>query len=246
MTRLVRKLVTAALIASCLFLASASTAAAESPRHWMLELHVGPYWPQIDRGFKTATPYADIFGKNKAVVLFGFHLDYQLWQDFGSIAVGLGARIGWVNGGALDASGDVSATDETSLNMAPLTASVVYRFDWAKIHHGIPLVPYIKAGLTYTLWWVTDARDKVAAALDKDNIPRQAWGGTWGFHAGGGLQIELDWMFPPMASELDTEAGVNNSYIFFEYAFHSVNDFGSSSSFDLGDDTFSAGLMFEF
>lgn len=246
MIGLVRKIVTAALLASCLLMATASTASAESPRHWMLELHAGPYWPQVDEGFKTATPYADIFGASTPVVLFGFHLDYQLWQDFGSIAVGVGARIGWVDGAARDTDGTTSATDETSLNMAPLTASVVYRWDWGSINHGVPLIPYFKAGLTYTLWWITDARDKVSASLDKGNNARQGWGGIWGFHVGGGLQIALDWMFEPMASELDAETGVNNSYIFIEYAFHSVNDFGSSTSLDLGDDTFSAGLMFEF
>jgi hypothetical protein len=107
-------------------------------------------------------------------------------------------------------------------------------------------VPYVKAGLTCSVWWITNAKGEIANTYDLDNVGRTAHGSTFGFHAAGGLQIHLDWISETMAAEFDNEAGVNNSYLFFEYGYHGVNDFGSKTSFDLGDDTFSAGMMFEF
>lgn len=233
------------LFAALLVGATASGASAESPRSMMFEFHLGPYTPQIDRAFtpEKATPYADLFG-DETMLMFGAHLDYQLFQGFGSIALGAGARIGWVEGKALNLDGSESS-DATALHMLPLTATLTYRFDWMSQNWNLPIVPYGKVGLTYTVWWVTNGNDEIANTYDKDDVGREGHGGTFGFHAGGGVQILLDWFGAGMAAEFDNETGVNNSYLFFEYVYHNVNDFGSTTSLDLGDDTFSAGLMFE-
>jgi hypothetical protein len=221
----------------------APSVAAESPRSMMFEIHVGPYEPQIDRAFKYSTPYADLFG-DETMLMFGFHADYQLFQDFGAVAIGGGARLGWVDGLALNLDGTASS-DPTTLHVLPLTASVTYRFDWMARNWGLPIVPYGKVGLTYTVWWVLNGNSEIANTYDLDDVGRAGQGGTFGFHAAGGIQVLLDWFGPGLAAEFDTEIGVNNSYLFFEYGYHNVNDFGSASSFDLGDATFSAGMMFE-
>ncbi|MDP6943964.1 MAG: MXAN_2562 family outer membrane beta-barrel protein, partial [Myxococcota bacterium] len=153
--------------------------------------------------------------------------------------------LGWSDGMALSEDGTASS-DETSLYLLPLTASVTYRFDWLAQKWNIPIVPYGKVGFTYTIWWVTTGSGEISNTYDLEGTGRAGYGGTFGFHVAGGFQILLDWAAPTMAAEFDNEVGVNNSYLFFEYGFHSVNDFGSSTSFDLGDDTFSAGMMFEF
>ena len=233
---------TLVLGAACLLLSA--HAQAESPKRMMLEIHAGPYAPQIDRAFADTSPYHDIFGREE-MIMVGAHLDYQLFQEYGSVAIGGGARFGFVDGQALDSGGSPTG-DTTTLYTIPLTLSVTYRFDMPVVYWDIPLVPYVKAGLTATLWWITNGKGEVANAYDLEGVGRVAQGSTFGFHAGGGLQIHLDWISESMAAEFDNEVGVNNSYIFFEYAYHGVNDFGSRTSFDLGDDTFSAGLMFEF
>ncbi|MGM0574488.1 MAG: MXAN_2562 family outer membrane beta-barrel protein [Myxococcota bacterium] len=247
MSRPVRTLLLASLLASAATPALAAEIPrefAESPRHMMLELHVGPYQPQVDDQFDSASPYQDTFGDDQ-MILFGMHLDYQIWQEVGSVAVGGGIRYGWVDGQALDANGEPT-DDDTSLNLMPLEASAVYRFDYAAIRWGVPLVPYAKAGLTYAIWWVKDGRDEVANARDPDGGGRVGRGGTFGFHAKAGLQILLDWASPDMATEFDQEVGVNNSYLFAEYSWNSINNFGSDTSIDLSDATASFGLMFEF
>lgn len=222
----------------------APTASAESERSMMLEIHAGPYEPQIDRAFLYSQPYQDYFSDSPMVML-GLHWDYQVFQGFGSVAVGAGARIGWADGFAVSQDG-TSSSDPTSLNVLPLTATVTYRFDWLAQSTGIPLVPYGKVGMTYTVWWVTNGSGEIANTYDLDGEGRVGYGGTFGFHVAGGLQFLLDWFGEGMAAEFDSEIGVNNSYLFFEYGYHSVNDFGAETSFDLGDANFSAGLMFEF
>ena len=232
-------------LATLALMLMASNALAESERSMMLEIHAGPYEPQIDRAFLYSSPYSDYFS-DAPMVMVGFHWDYQVWQGFGSVAVGVGARFGWADGLAASQDGSSASSDPTSLNVVPLTASVTYRFDWLAQNLSIPLVPYVKGGMTYSLWWVTNGSGEIANTYDLEGEGRVGYGGTFGFHAGGGLQFLLDWFGAGMAAEFDTEVGVNNSYIFFEYAYHSVNDFGSETSFDLGDANFSAGLMFEF
>ncbi len=232
-------------LALALAVAVAPTAAhAQSPRSMMLELHVGSYEPDIDTEFSGPTPYNDIFGSD-SVLLFTAHLDRQIYQGIGSFAIGGSLGYGWVDGQALSDQ-DLETDDETSLNLLPLKLTATYRFDWGAVYHGVPLVPYLKAGLNYTLWWVTNAQDDIANTRDPEGVARAGQGGTMGWHVGAGLQLLLDFFAPFMATEFDEEAGVNNSYLFAEYSINRVDDFGSDDSWNLGDDTLSFGLMFEF
>jgi hypothetical protein len=231
-------------LAGLVLLTLVPSASAESPRSMMLEIHAGPYEPQIDRAFMYSSPYTDYFS-DAPMVMFGLHWDYQVWQDFGSLAVGVGARIGWTDGLAVSQDGSTSS-DPTSLNVLPMNLSLTYRFDWLAQNIQLPLVPYAKVGMTYSVWWVTNGSGEIANTYDLSGEGRAAYGGTFGLHVGGGLQFLLDWFGAGMAAEFDSEVGVNNSYLFLEYAYHSVNDFGAETSFDLGDANFSAGIMFEF
>ena len=230
--------------AATMILMVPSPVMAESERQMMLEVHMGSYQPGIDSQFEDGTPYADAFGTDSAT-LIGAHLDYQVFQAFGSLAIGGGIRYGAVKGNAIAADGS-SATDETGLHLMPATLSVIYRFDWAAQRFGFPLIPYAKGGLSYVVWWMTNGRGEVANAYDPDGVGRVGMGGTMGWHAGGGVQLLLDWFAPGMALVFDDESGVNNSYFFAEYMIHQVNDFGSATSLELSDEALSLGLMFEF
>ena len=223
---------------------SAPQALAETSKSSMFEFHVGSYEPAIDEQFTNTTPYADVFGQ-ESPLLFGFHTDRQLWQGFGSLAVGVGARYGSVSGKAQLEDGTASS-DTTELHLLPLTASVVYRFDVLQNRVDIPLVPYGKAGLNYTLWWVFNGRGEVANSWGLDGEGHTGAGGTMGWFASAGVQPHLDFFDAERAAEFDTESGVNNSYLFAEYTTSEVNDFGSDESMELSSDHLSFGLMFEF
>ncbi|MFT7581628.1 MAG: hypothetical protein ACI9MR_003306 [Myxococcota bacterium] len=218
-------------------------ALAESPRSVMLELHVGTYTPDVDSQFTTATPYADVFG-NSGLLTFKVGVDYQLWQAHGTLAAGVAFGYGFVDGKAL--TGDETSSDEVGFNMFPLQAGLVYRWDWAAVRHGVPLVPYFKAGFSGAIWWATNGKDEIANTAGPDGESRVGRGLTLGYHYGGGIQFLLDILAPGMAQGFDNESGVNNSFIFAEFLQTTLNDFGSDSSIDLSDAAFSFGLMFEF
>jgi hypothetical protein len=217
---------------------------AETSRSMMLELHGGGYTPDVDSAFDGATPWADVFGSDSLTML-RMHLDYQVWQGFGSLAIGAGIGYGWIDGKARDEEGEVT-DDPVGFNLAPLTLSLVYRWDWAAVRHGVPLVPYVKAGLTGAFWWTTDAKDSISNTRAADGQAREGSGLTLGWHVAGGLMFLLDVFSAGMAAGFDNEAGVNNSYLFVEYHHSSLDDFGSSESIVLTDSTLSFGLAFEF
>ena len=72
--------------AATMILMVPSPVMAESERQMMLEVHMGSYQPGIDSQFEDGTPYADAFGTDSAT-LIGAHLDYQVFQAFGSLAI---------------------------------------------------------------------------------------------------------------------------------------------------------------
>lgn len=218
----------------------AAAARAESPRTMMLELHGGSYAPDVDAEFDGgATPWKDAFGSG-SMTLLRMHLDYELWQDFGTLAVGAGFGYGWIDGTARNAEGD-KTDDQIGFNLMPLQVSLVYRWDWAAVEHGIPLVPYGKVGIDGALWWATDAKDNISNTSDGEGR-----GFTLGWHASAGLMFLLDVFSESMAVGFDSESGVNNSFIFVEYQHTSLDDFGASDSLVLSDDALSFGLAFEF
>lgn len=235
--------VAAAAVAVVTTLAASTSAWAESPRGNMLEVQAGPYTPAVDSSFTAATPYADSFGSD-SLWSFGLYMDFQLWQEVGTLAVGAGARYGWVDGHAVEEE----SSDETALNIAPFTLGITYRFDYLQQRVGIPLVPYVHAGLEWAIWWVTNGKNEIsnARAAAAPFEGRTALSNTFGFYAGGGLQLQLDFFSQSMAAEFDSESGINNSYLFVDFTRHELNDFYSSGSIDLSDSALSFGLMFEF
>ena len=211
----------------------------ESPRTTVVEFRYGNYKPSIDEQFDTSVdqgPYADVFGgKDEALLMFGW--EHHVLQTIGTISVGLGVGYWSVDGGGIAASGD--ATDSTTLRIVPMMGQIAYRLDvW---RDAIPIVPALKLGLDYYVWDILDGADDTTSFAQG----KPAEGGTWGWHYTLGAHLLLDALAPDMAADFDRDAGVNSSYITFEYQVSTVNDFGSDSSFRLGDDTFFVGVALE-
>jgi hypothetical protein len=218
--------------------------AAESPRFMAVELRFGFYQPAVDRQFVSATPYQDIFGDDP-MFMFGVHLDYQLWQEVGTIGIGGSWHYGFVDGHSVDESHAATA-DETALNLMPLNLTASYRFDYLAQRFDVPLVPYVKVGLTGAYWWVTDGSNNLATTTE-GTTARPGQGFTFGWHVGAGLQFLLDVLSTRMSNQIDEDVGINNSYLYGEWMMMNLNDFGADDSIDLTDlDWWSFGLMFEF
>lgn len=221
-----------------------------TPRTSAVEFKFGALRPMLDSeaGLTdpatggTATPFKDIFG-NKRMLLFELELDQYLYQGIGAAGLAISAGYAEIYGQARilndDGTTTPSTVEATGLFMVPIRLGGVYRFDWAALNYRIPLVPYVKAGLIYAPWWVTQGgRQEVVEG-------RTARGGTWGYGGTLGLSFLLDILEPRLARDFDADLGVNHSYLFAEFTYANVDDFGRGG-FNLSTRHFMFGLALEF
>jgi len=205
-----------------------------SPRAWTFHLQFGGYFPQIDQeAGLTDAPFERVFGdSNRLLTQVG--LERYVFDDFGTLGIGVSVGYAEFYGKGFFAAGPQAgerSTDNTSFRTVPLQAFAAYRFDVLAQKAGVPLVPYAKAGVGSWFWWTGG------------NSGQRA-----GYSYGGGLQVLLDFFDPRLAAEFDREVGVNNSYVYVDWARWKVTGFiGDSNGFDLSDDgILSVGLALDF
>lgn len=222
----------------------ASLTPSESPRTAEVELKLGAYKPLIDReaALNGAKPYDETF--HGAPMLLGeLEIDRELWQRIGTLSAGF--SIGYAEKYAAavvvdETGGTVPSAERAGFFVLPLRLMAIYRFDWPAQHLGIPLVPYAKLGLAYTPWWTS----KGSTGVEYSNGQRGA-GGKWGWAGIAGVQFLLDALEPRLAKDFDTDFGINHTYLFAEYVYEDVNNFGGKG-LDLSSRRWSFGLAFEF
>ena len=205
----------------------------------------------IDNGV-AGNPANKIFGGDGEFI-FQLSYDQMLYHSKPAGAVMLGASFhywkksgsGVFVGGALD--GTTSETDGTSMQMIPLRLYALYRVEQLDKYFNVPLVPYAKIGLNYYIWWIKDNHDSVAEYTDPNTGDSyDGYGGTFGWDVSVGVLLSLNFLDSGMATTFDMEYGINNTYLYFEYIFAFVDDFGSDSSFDLSNQYWLTGIAFDF
>ena len=222
---------------------TSETARHGSPQHFALEFRFSPYKPDIDSEFGRPDrhPYQDFFGSGRHL-LSQIEFDYQFLRHVGSL--GVGASVGYFKQSGhnllADGSAAVSADDST-LRLLPFSVSLVYRFDLAYERLNIPLVPYGKLGFDYILWTINNGNGEVPSSQGG-----RGQGGTLGWHATAGVSLALDFFDQHAANQFDEDLGVNHTHLFFEYGHIAVNGLGQANRLHVGDDTWTAGLLFEF
>jgi hypothetical protein len=213
----------------------------ESPQYAALELRFGPYSPKIDEN--TAAPvYSEFFGDGKRF-MFGIEVDWQAWRVpyLGTLGVGVGWGYTQMTATNLVPAGETSVSNEqvsqaSSLHIMPFYAVGVLRVDAFARNLHIPLVPYAKLGVAHALWWVNDG---IGSATNDAGVKGKD--SSTGLQAALGAMFLLDVLEPSTARGADADTGVNNSYIFFEWA---VSDYGGDQM-NVGSNTWVTGLAFE-
>jgi hypothetical protein len=209
-----------------------------SPQHFAFELRFGPYKPNVDSEFSARHPYQDFFGSGQHL-LSQIEFDYEFFHKMGTAAIGVGAGYYSVTGTAPLDTG-VPSGDQSTLKVAPVAVSLIYRFDYFQETRDIPLVPYGKLGLDWAYWQITDGNGEIAHADGGTGR-----GGTLGWHAAIGLALVLDMFDPAAARDFDADLGVNHTSLVFEYRHADISGFGRDS-LHVGDTTWSAGLLLQF
>ena len=128
--------------------------------------------------------------------------------------------------------------------LVPLVLQLVYRWDYLAERWRVPVVPYVRAGLVYALWWIKDGNGNLARFGEGG---KKAYGGTFGYQVNVGLSLQLDLLEPTTSKRLDAETGINHFYLFCEFVHSRIDNFGSAKAMRLGMDIgLLAGLTVEF
>jgi hypothetical protein len=213
-----------------------------SRRSFFFEAKVAPYIPEIDSGFKDPGPYEKVFGSS-FLWLGEAELDFQFFQKFGSLAIGVSAGYAEKYAKAFVASTGETSSESTALHIVPIKALLVYRFDWLNLKHNIPLVPYVKGGPVIMPWWATKGPDVETNGNFKGAGYKLGLAGTVG------LSLCLDFLDPRLARDFDISVGVNHSYVFVEWTYQNMVLFEPPTStlpLNLSSKNFTFGLGLEF
>ncbi|MBI2373583.1 MAG: hypothetical protein HYV07_06245 [Deltaproteobacteria bacterium] len=206
------------------------------------ELRGGPYLPEVGNDSSTvagSSAFVDVFG-SRPNPLYSVGLDLLLYRGIGT--AGVGGTFGFmqfVGRGVYADSGAISH-DTTVMNLMPLSLEAFYRFDWLAEELDVPFVPYVRGGLAYHVWWVTTGTGDVARS--GDSIGQ---GGTFGLVGRVGVAFVLNVIEPSAARSLYESTGIRSTSIFGELLAADVAGFGSGA-LELSDQTWNAGLYFEF
>ena len=207
--------------------ATAQMDGGESPEWFNLELHIGPYVPDVE-----SDVFDTVFGNKDRGPAFGLQFGFHAYHIpyVGPIGVGVGfSRATYEADSFVSGSTDTRSGETTSLALTPLHAYGFLRIETLARELGIPFVLVGKLGWDAIIW-----NSETGTSQDGSGV---AQGLRWGAQ----LALELDFLEPRAARRLDSDWGVNHAYVFFEY-------FGSSAGGDitLGATSYSAGLGFQF
>lgn len=222
---------------------------------WHAGLRVGPYMPDIDKQFgQSPGPYEDMFGGARYTPMLD--VDRFLWHPMGQL--GIGASIGymqktakaWVEGSMPgDPERMRSPGDENTFRLIPLALTATYRFTYLDGEFGVPLVPYVRGGLAYYMWWVRTNGKTAGACWDGthtqgcDSDPGR--GASVGLVGSIGLAIRAERIDANAASSMK-QSGILHAGFYGELSMAKVDGFGSDTKLSVGDTTWFAGVNFEF
>jgi hypothetical protein len=213
-----------------------------SAQNFALELRLSPYYAQIDDdpNLHGQRPFDKNFG-SKAHVSVGLEFDWQVYRipHVGTIGPGFAIAYVGMSRDVTTVSGRTSG-DSTSLSIYPFFVDAVLRADAFWRDSGFPLVPYGKAGLGLGLWRASNA----AGTARADGVVGK--GASWGTSFALGVSFALDALDKGSSRTMDNSTGINNTYVFLEESWLTLNGIAQKNALHVGSNTWVAGLAFEF
>lgn len=223
---------------------------------WHAGLRLGPYVPDIDGQIATEAgkpgPYEQMFGGYHMMTMLD--VDRVVWTGFGQVA--LGGSIGYWQKTArpFTMTGDMDAVnrprqpgEKNAFRLVPLELSATYRLTTLDDDYGIPLIPYLRGGLAYYVWWITVPNGNFARVCDGSGemCGDKALGASLGLQGALGLSIRAERIDASAARSMKN-SGIQHAGVYAELSVAKVDGFGSDKKLSVGDTTWFAGVDFEF
>lgn len=184
-------------------------------------------FPTVD--FESMYGSSDLFG-------FGFEYEWQPFSSFGKAGLQIGSGLTVARGTGTFKSPRISSTktnvteaqESFSLYIVPISAFLVYRFDFSDNQI---LVPYINGGVTY--YGMVEVRDDQKSP---------AVGGAPATGGGGGLMLAVSKLNPSSRFTLSSEYGIADMWVVAEGRYMT----GLSQEKDFSNLSYSLGINFDF
>jgi hypothetical protein len=225
----------------------------ESPRWGSFQLSLSPFSPNIDSEFTNATspPYASTFGTGRPLMV-QFLFSKSAWiGEVGTLDIGFGAGYWqvWGQGSYTNPStGQTQRGGSTNLMIIPLQLAATYRVDWFYERFEVPLAPYVRGALVDYIWSAGGQGGTSSWTNPATGATYRGSGGTFGWSATVGIGLVLDFFDTSLSKQMDYDTGINRSILFIDFTRSSVNNFGSTKTWQLAPSywAWSAGLLFVF
>ncbi|HEY1552671.1 MAG TPA: MXAN_2562 family outer membrane beta-barrel protein [Kofleriaceae bacterium] len=218
---------------------------------WHLGIGIGPYTPAIDsqstqRNTAGQGPYQAMFGGYEIMPMLT--VDRYLWSGFGDLGVGLSISYMGKSANAYvipsdpsDPNRPRSPGDTTAFRLIPVQLTALYRFSVLDDNYGIPIVPYVRGGFGYYVWWST-----IDGRLSTDDmVSGKALGASAGLVGAVGIAIRAE-RIDSQAARSMRESGIQHAGFFAEINAGWIDGFGHSTKLDVGATTWFAGIELEF
>jgi len=224
-----------------------------TPVTWHMGIRGGPYVPDIDRQLgMNPGPYQQTYGGYRILPMLD--VDRIVWRRLGQ--VGVGVALGYMQKSAhsfvygtdpADPDRPRSGGGVNTFRLLPMALTASYRMTWLDDKYRIPIVPYIRGGLSYYMWWISAkgdfvCRDEMASRCHGTD-PR---GASLGVQGSIGLAIRAERIGDEFDLGSMRESGIQHAGFYGELSMAKVDGFGSDTKLSVGDRTWFAGIDFEF
>lgn len=217
-----------------LFLPAAGSLAADDDSmsrqdiHWQESPVWGSWGFNIGMMFFTADDYQKVYG-DKGIAFYNMNAGVKLVHELELIG-SLG--YGFAEGRGVSPADDSKTSEKYKLHIAPAGLGLLYRFNFVLDQ---PVVPYL-GGQGLASYWFEEKLDS--------SWKRRSY--NYGAAGIGGLMFLLDNLEKRASGALESEWGINNTYLFYEFRYSYLSNFDSEDIVDLSSHFHSLGLMFEF
>lgn len=223
-----KRIAIAAVVLSMLLLAGPVYAQEGQDLHWEESPMWGTWSFNAGIMFFTEDDYQDIYG-DRGMVFYNMNTSLKLIHELELIG---SMGYGFAEGRGISPTTREKTNEWYKLHIAPAGLGLVYRFNFVLDQ---PLVPYV-GGSGILSYWFEEKRDS-------------GWkrrGYNWGAYGNAGLMLLLDNLERRASGSLESAWGINNTYLFYEYRYTSLDDFGQDEVVNLSSHFHSLGLAFEF
>lgn len=218
---------------------------------WTLGLRLGPYVPSIDAKFDSSPgPYARTFLNDSVMFAVDVHRVWPLLR--GQLGVGVTAGYysnstqAWQDGTTPATPDRPRATGNlTRLSIVPTAVTAIYRATIFDDEFGVPLVPYVRGGVAYDVWWIKNPADELSHHMSCPTCDDRALGGSIGLVGAIGLAVRAERIDPDAATSMQN-SGLEHAGFFAELEMGWIDGFGNDKKLSVGDTTWFGGVSFEF